>query len=59
LRILPLFAVLLFSAPPASTAAEPVDYLRDVKPLLTARCYACHSALKQESELRPDREYRL
>src|SRR6516162_9040818 len=35
-------------------AAEPVDYLRDVKPLLTARCYACHGALQQKGGLRLD-----
>lgn len=29
-------------------------YLEDVKPVLKARCYACHGALKQESELRLD-----
>ncbi len=34
--------------------AEDVDYLRDIKPVLTARCYACHGALKQEAELRLD-----
>ncbi|HJT31404.1 MAG TPA: PSD1 and planctomycete cytochrome C domain-containing protein [Pirellulales bacterium] len=31
-----------------------VDYLRQVKPILRQRCYACHGALKQESELRLD-----
>jgi hypothetical protein len=31
-----------------------VEYLRDVKPLLEARCYACHGALKQEGGLRLD-----
>jgi hypothetical protein len=31
-----------------------VDYLRDVKPLLRARCYACHGALKQKARLRLD-----
>lgn len=31
-----------------------VDYVRDIKPILKARCYACHGALKQESELRLD-----
>ena len=31
-----------------------VDYLHDVKPLLKARCYACHGALKQEASLRLD-----
>ena len=35
-------------------AAERVDYLKDVKPVLAARCYACHGALKQESKLRVD-----
>lgn len=36
------------------TAAEPVDYVRDVKPVLLARCVACHGALKQEAHLRLD-----
>ncbi|WP_152049614.1 DUF1553 domain-containing protein [Tautonia marina] len=31
-----------------------VDYLRDIKPVLTARCYSCHGALKQEAKLRLD-----
>ncbi|MFO1064227.1 MAG: DUF1549 domain-containing protein [Pirellulales bacterium] len=35
-------------------AAEVDDYLRDVKPVLTKRCYACHGALKQEAGLRLD-----
>ena len=30
------------------------DYLKLVKPVLKARCYACHGALKQESDLRLD-----
>jgi hypothetical protein len=35
--------------------AEPaVDYPTNVKPLLEKRCFACHGALKQESELRLD-----
>jgi hypothetical protein len=34
--------------------AGPVDYLRDVKPLLKARCYACHGALQQKAKLRLD-----
>ena len=33
-------------------AQMPVDYVRDVKPILKERCYACHGALKQESGLR-------
>ncbi|MCH2126460.1 MAG: DUF1553 domain-containing protein [Pirellulaceae bacterium] len=31
-----------------------IDYLRDVKPLLEHKCYACHGALKQQAELRLD-----
>jgi hypothetical protein len=41
----------------AIEAAEPartVDYLRDVKPLLSKRCYACHGALKRQAGLRLD-----
>jgi hypothetical protein len=37
-----------------TTAAERVDYLREVKPLLSVRCYACHGALQQKSGLRVD-----
>lgn len=37
-----------------AVAADRVDYLRDVKPVLAARCYACHGALKQEGKLRLD-----
>jgi hypothetical protein len=39
----------------ATPAADgPVDYVKQVKPLLAARCYACHGALKQEGGLRLD-----
>ena len=34
--------------------AAPVDYLREVKPLLTEHCYKCHGASQQKSELRLD-----
>jgi mono/diheme cytochrome c family protein len=37
----------------AARGAE-VDYLREVKPLLRAHCYACHGALRQEAGLRLD-----
>ncbi|WLD12968.1 PSD1 and planctomycete cytochrome C domain-containing protein [Planctellipticum variicoloris] len=42
------------AAPSSLCAAEPVDYTRQIKPLLKARCYACHGALKQEAGLRLD-----
>jgi uncharacterized membrane protein len=32
----------------APRVASNVDYDRDVKPVLAARCYACHGPLKQE-----------
>ena len=38
----------------STEAAGPVDYLKDVKPVLVARCYSCHGALKQEAKLRLD-----
>ena len=38
----------------ASTTCLGADYLRDVKPLLEHKCYACHGALKQQSGLRLD-----
>ena len=31
-----------------------IDYITDVKPILTRRCAACHGALKQEGALRLD-----
>jgi len=35
-------------------ADDRVDYLKQIKPVLTARCVACHGALKQEAGLRLD-----
>jgi hypothetical protein len=37
-----------------SSAAEPVDYLRDIKPVLAKHCYECHGPHKQRSGLRLD-----
>ena len=40
---------------PAQTAdSAPVDYLRSVKPILSAHCYTCHGAIKQKAGLRLD-----
>jgi hypothetical protein len=47
-------AALAAAARGDAEADRPVDYLRDVKPILRARCFACHGALKQESGLRLD-----
>ncbi len=38
----------------ATQNASAVDYAKDIKPLLKARCYTCHGALKQKAELRLD-----
>jgi hypothetical protein len=37
-----------------ATGGEPVDYTRDVKPLLRQHCYVCHGGLKQKGGLRLD-----
>ena len=40
--------------PPMSVAEERVDYVKQIKPILEARCYSCHSALRKKSGLRLD-----
>ena len=40
--------------PLSALADEPIDYAREIKPILKARCYTCHGAAKQESDLRLD-----
>jgi len=49
---LAILAVVLFAV--RLPAADPVDYVRDIKPLLKERCSACHGALKQQGKLRLD-----
>ncbi|MDP1796260.1 MAG: c-type cytochrome domain-containing protein, partial [Planctomycetaceae bacterium] len=39
--------------PPAAT--HPVDYARDIQPLLQQRCLGCHNGDKQRGGLRLDR----
>ncbi|MGV3723347.1 MAG: DUF1549 domain-containing protein, partial [Actinomycetota bacterium] len=41
-------------AVPGAAAGVRVDYGRQVKPVLQARCFSCHGALKQEAGLRLD-----
>ncbi len=43
-----------FAAPLAVADDQPVDYVRDVKPILQANCYKCHGPDEQESDLRLD-----
>jgi hypothetical protein len=47
-------AVLLFFSSRHAWPADGVDFTRDVRPILKARCFACHGSLKQESGLRLD-----
>jgi mono/diheme cytochrome c family protein len=49
-----LVASLLFCCMTVASANEPVDYANQVKPILKARCFACHGALEQKSDLRLD-----
>src|SRR5262245_17458331 len=51
---IPTAALALLTLFPAVHAAEPVDYLRDIKPLLARKCYNCHGGLRQRSGLRLD-----
>src|ERR1051326_7426410 len=44
----------LLCCPCACVADQPIDFLRDVKPILAQRCFRCHSSLEQESNLRLD-----
>ncbi len=41
-------------SPAAPAAQTPIDYVKQVKPLLEARCYSCHGALRQRGGLRLD-----
>jgi hypothetical protein len=34
----------------ADESQESVDYLRDVKPILQERCFACHGVLQQQAD---------
>src|SRR5262245_31539140 len=45
---------ILALSPATVSAADVVDYRKDVRPVLQERCYACHGALAQKSKLRVD-----
>jgi hypothetical protein len=51
-----MFALIasLSVVPPIAVAGDAVDYVRQIKPILTARCYACHSGLRTKAGLRLD-----
>jgi hypothetical protein len=49
-----LLLVALASGPPPRALADPVDFRRDVWPILQERCVRCHGPAKQKSSLRLD-----
>ena len=55
LMLLGPFAVLL-ACPVVRAADEPINFNRDIRPILSNSCYACHGpdATKREAEFRVD-----
>jgi hypothetical protein len=51
---LPVVSLVCAILSTSAVQAAPVDYLREVKPLLAQRCYQCHGAAQQKSGLRLD-----
>ncbi len=49
-----LLCVGLFAFAPVLHADEPINYVRDVKPLLARHCVMCHGPTKQRGDLRLD-----
>src|SRR5262245_56110446 len=49
-----LTAFLLVFVASRALRAEPVDFVRDVRPIFTKHCYECHGEKKQKSGLRLD-----
>src|SRR6476660_6190756 len=41
---------------PSGSAGAPVDFVRDIQPVLAEHCYSCHGPEKQKSGLRLDRQ---
>jgi hypothetical protein len=52
-RLAPVWGVLVL-CPTGQGADQPIDYATQIKPILVAKCFACHGALKEESGLRLD-----
>jgi len=49
-----IFAICLTALVAASAVAEPIDFVRDIQPILQQHCYECHGEEKQRSGLRLD-----
>ncbi len=57
LSVIALFTGLAGAATAAelpSPASRPIDFARDVQPILSSRCYECHGDKKQKADLRWD-----
>ncbi len=56
--VVALFALRMVGAEPAPLprAVEPIDFDRDVRPILAKNCLSCHGADKQKGGLRLDRK---
>src|SRR5581483_7611530 len=54
MRLQILLALASAAAASMPVQSAPVDYEKEVKPLLASRCGACHGALAQKSKLRLD-----
>jgi hypothetical protein len=52
--LLCIFASALGAAELPPPVPRPVDFVKDVQPILSQRCYECHGAKKQSGELRWD-----
>jgi hypothetical protein len=50
----PMIVALFLALTAPVLAAPPVDYGREVKPILRARCTSCHGAIRQKAGLRLD-----
>jgi hypothetical protein len=56
LRLIPSLTLLLFLILQGTSWAEPVNFDRDIRPILADKCYACHGpdSKTREAELRLD-----
>src|SRR6516162_2746100 len=54
MKVKTLSMIVVLELARGATAALPVDYTRDVKPVLAARCTTCHGAVRPKAGLRLD-----
>jgi len=54
MKVTTLMMIAVLGMVQVAAAAPPVDYAREVKPILAARCTTCHGAIRQKAGLRLD-----